>query len=326
MVFGIRKHMSARCWIVFALLGSAVLVHAQTYPSKPIRLIVPFAPGGTTDTIARAIGEELSHSMGQPIVVENRPGAGGNVGAGIVAKAPADGYTWGMVGNSFAVNPSLYRSMPYRQSELQPVAIVATSPFVVIASMSAPFQSIPELVRYAKAHPGEVTYASGGSGTIGHLGAHWLADLSGVKMLHIPYKGASPALADVVSGRVQLYFDTLTSSAPFIKSGHVRPLFITASQRLAQWPDIPTASEVGYPALTRMAWVGVVVPAATPGPLTESINRQIDQVVGSDRFRARLNSLGANGVGGSLSEARRFIDDETQRWGDVVRASGAQAE
>ena len=317
---------TARRWAGYAWLAAALPVQGQDYPDRPIKLIVPFPPGGTTDVIARAVGGELALSMERPVVVENRPGAGGNIGTSLVARAPADGYTWGMIGNSFAVNPSLHRSMPYRQGDLLPVAIVAASPFVVVASPSAPFRSAAELIRHAGAHPGEVTYASGGHGTIGHLGAHWLADLAGVKLQHIPYKGAVPAQADVVSGHVQLYFDTLTSSAPFMQGGQLRPLFITTPQRLSRWPDVPTAAEAGFPALTRSAWIGIVVPAATPAALTARINRSVNQVLESERFRDRLRALGASAVGGTLDEARRFVDEETQRWGDVVRASGAQAE
>jgi len=306
------------------MLDTPLLAQAQTYPSRPVKVIVPFAPGGTTDSIARAIADELAQSTGQPYVVENRPGAGGNVGTSFVAKAPADGYTLGMIGNSFAVNQSLFRTLPYRQTELKPVVIVASSPFVVIASHSAPYRTLSELVRYAREHPGVVTYASGGSGTIGHLGAHWLADLAGVKLQHVPYKGAAPALVDVVSGHVQLYFDTLTSSAPFLRSAQVRPLFITTPQRVAQWPDIPTATEVGLPSLTRSAWIGIVVPASTPAAVTERINRDVNGILHSERFQTKLRALGATAVGGSLAETKRFIDEETQRWGDIVRASGAQ--
>ncbi|HYF20754.1 MAG TPA: tripartite tricarboxylate transporter substrate-binding protein, partial [Ramlibacter sp.] len=259
-------------------------------------------------------------------VVENRPGAGGNIGTGAVAKAPADGYTWGMIGNSFAVNPSLYRSMPFRQADLLPVAIVATSPFIVVASNTAPFQTVPELVRHARSRPGEVMYASGGSGTIGHLGSHWLADLAGVKLQHVPYKGAAPAIADLVAGHVHLYFDTLTSSAPFIKAGQVRPLFITTTRRMREWPQVQTAAEAGFPALARSAWIGIVLPAATPGSVAERINQEVNKALASERFRARLAALGASGIGGTLSDTRRFIEDETERWASVVRASGAQAE
>jgi len=320
------RALAGRYGTALALAGAALLAQAQAYPSKAIKLIVPFAPGGTTDTVARAVGEELAQAMGQPVVVENRPGAGGNIGTNAVAKAAADGYTWGMVGNSFAVNPSLYRSMPYRPGELRPVAVVAESPFIVVAGPSAPFRSTQAFVGYAREHPGRVTYASGGSGTIGHLGAHWLADLAKVKLQHIPYKGAAPALADVVGGHVQLYFDTLTSSMPFLKAGQVFPLFITTPQRLAALPDVPTAAEAGYPELTRSAWLGIVVPAATPPAVAEHINQLVNRVLAKPAFQARLRSLGASGVGGTLSEAQRFFDDEAQRWGDVVRASGAQAE
>ncbi len=308
------------------LVGAGGAAQAQTYPDRPIRLIVPFAPGGTTDIIARAVGEELTQALGQPVVVENRAGAGGNVGTNAVAKATPDGYTWGMIGNSFAVNPSLYRSLPFQQSDLTPLAIVATSPFVMVMSKTAPFATVPEFRQYAAGRPGEVNYASGGVGTIGHLGAHWLADLAGLKLQHVPYKGAGPALADVAGGHVPLYFDTLTSSTPYLRSGQIRALFITTPERMTEWPDTPTAKEVGFAELTRSAWIGMVVPAATPEPIARLVNEKVNQVIASERFKARLVTLGARGVGGDLAAAKRFIADETKAWGDVVRSSGARAE
>lgn len=296
----------------------------QTFPEKSIRLIVPFAAGGTTDAIARIVAEKLAELLRQPVVVDNRPGAGGNTGTTSVAKASPDGYTLAMVGNSFTVNPALYPAMPFRQEELVPVVIAGSVPFVMVANPQAPFRTAAELVAYAKARPQQVTYASGGVGTIGHLGAHLFTQLAGVQMTHVAYRGGAPAMMDLLAGQVNVFFDTLVTSSPYIGTNKLRPLFVSSPKRLAALPEVPTAAQAGYPALTFSAWVGIVAPAATPTAVMHKLNAAANEALGDTRVRARLAAVGATPVGGSLREAGRFFAEETQRWTAVVRSSGAK--
>ncbi|WP_159593282.1 Bug family tripartite tricarboxylate transporter substrate binding protein [Hydrogenophaga sp. BPS33] len=308
------------------LLATCAMAHAQNYPNKPIRMVVPFAPGGTTDGIARIVANKVSEHIGQPIVVDNRAGAGGNVGTDAVAKAAPDGYTIAMVGNSFTVNPALYATMPYKPSDLQPVAIAGRVPFIMVARPGAPYKTVQELLSHAKAHPGKVNYASGGSGTIGHLGAHWFAELAKVQMTHVPYRGGSQAMTDLIGGQVDIFFDTLITSTPFLESGKIQPLFVTTEKRLPHLPQVPTATEAGFADLSFYAWVGMVAPAQTPKAVVERLNREVNQALASQDVKDKLAALGAQPVGGSVAHATEFMARETKNWGAVVKASGAQAQ
>lgn len=324
-VFGWARSIAVAIALTL-LAGARFCAASEAYPTKPIRLVVPFAPGGTTDAIARVIAESSGTILGQPVIVENKPGAGGNVGTDLVAKAEADGYTIAMVGNSFAVNSALYRAMPYRQQDLVPVVMAGSVPFVLVSGSNAPFRSVAELLAYARGNPGKVTYASGGNGTIGHLGAHWLGALAKVQLQHIPYKGGSPALTDLVGGQVDIFFDTLITSSPFIRAGKIRPLLVSTRTRVEAMPSVPTATESGLPELTFSAWVGIVAPAKTPMPVLQRINVAVNRALALPEVQNKLAAIGAQPFGGSLSEARTFMDDETSRWGAVVRNSGAQVE
>ncbi|ODU71448.1 MAG: hypothetical protein ABT05_01110 [Lautropia sp. SCN 66-9] len=317
-----RRYLAAM--LALGATGALAPARAQAYPSRPIRLVVPFAPGGTTDGIARIVAQKAGELIGQNIVVDNRPGAGGNIGTDQVAKAAADGYTLAMVGNSFTVNPALYRSMPYKQGDLTPVVVAGMVPFVMVTNPKSPFKTLPELIAYAKANPGKVTYASGGSGTIGHLGAHWFGDLARIKLQHVPYKGGSLAMTDLVGGQVDIFFDTLITSTPFLKSGQVRPLFVTTQQRIDTLADVPTIAEAGFPELTFSAWVGIVAPAGTPGDVLDRINREVNRALAMPDVRQKLAAIGAQPVGGSRLQTQKFFEEETQRWGAVVKASGAE--
>lgn len=318
--------ISLGTWLAAILLATGLPAQAQTYPVKTIRMVVPFAPGGTTDAIARIVALKTGELLGQTIVVDNRAGAGGNIGTDQVAKSAPDGYTIEMVGNSFTVNPALYSAMPYKQSDLMPVVMAGMVPFVMVANPNAPFKTLPELIAYARANPGKVTYGSGGSGTIGHLGAHWFAEMAKIKLLHIPYKGGSQAMTDLLGGQVNIFFDTLITSTPFLKSGQVRPLFVTTAKRIQAWPNIPTAAESGFPDLTFSAWVGIVAPAATPKDIVERINREVNVALTTPEVRQRLAALGAEPIGGTTAQAMQFMERETQRWGEVVKSSGAKVQ
>ena len=315
-------------WIKVVAVAAVIvtcsgIAFAQGYPSKPLRFIVPFAAGGTTDGIARIVAQRTGELMGQPVVVENRAGAGGNVGTDHVAKSNADGYTFAVVGNSFAVNPALYRAMPYRQSDLLPVVLLAQVPFVMVTRPNSPFKTFNEMVAYGRANPGKITYASGGNGTIGHLGAHWLADLAKIRMQHVPYKGGSAAMTDLLGGQVDIFFDTLITSTPFLKSGQIRPLFVTTEKRIPTYPEVPTIAELGFPDLTFSAWVGVVAPATTSREIVERINAEVNRALSDSEVYQRLAALGAQPIGGTSLRALQYMTRETERWGAVVRGTGA---
>lgn len=322
----LARVISPGTWVTAILLTTGLPAQAQTYPTKTIRMVVPFAPGGTTDAIARIVALKTGELLGQMIVVDNRAGAGGNIGTDQVAKSAPDGYTIAMVGNSFTVNPALYSSMPYKQSDLVPVVMAGMVPFVMVANPNAPFKTLPELIAYARVNPGKVTYGSGGSGTIGHLGAHWFAEMAKMKLQHIPYKGGSQAMTDLIGGQVHIFFDTLITSTPFLKSGQVRPLFVTTAKRIEAWPNIPTAAESGFPDLTFSAWVGIVAPATTPKDIVERINREANTALTTSEVRQRLAALGAEPFGGSTAQAMQYMERETQRWGAVVKSSGAEVQ
>lgn len=321
-----RTFLALACAICTLSCATGAAWAADAYPSKAIRLIVPFAPGGTTDAIARIIADKCGTLLGQSVIVENRAGAGGNVGTDIVARAAPDGYTLAMVGNSFTVNPALYRSMPYRQQDLAPVALAGSVPFVLDASLNSPFKTLPALLAYAKANPGKVTYASGGNGTIGHLGAYWLSSLAKVDMLHIPYKGGSAAMTDLVAGRVDIFLDTMVTSSAFIKAGKIRPLFVSTRKRLDSLPDVPTAAEVGFPELTFSAWVGMVAPAKTPQKILERLNAAVNQALATADVQRKLAAIGSQPFALSLAETQKYFQEETARWGAVVKSSGARVD
>lgn len=317
-------HFSCRILVATIVpLMAANVAQAQSYPTKPIRLIVPFEAGGTTDGIARIVANKASGLLHQPIIVENRPGAGGNVGTSVVANASPDGYTLAMVGNSFAVNPTLFKKMPFSQNALAPIVMVGNVPFVMVASQNSPYKSLPELIAYAKAHPGKINYASGGNGTIGHLGSHWLSEMAKIKMQHIPYKGGSQAITDLIGGQVDIFLDTMITSTPYLKSGQIKPLFVTSNKRLELFPSIPTSAELGFPDLEFSAWVGIVAPSSTPEPILERINQVLNEALVSDDVRQKLAALGAQPMGGSITETTEYMQRETDRWGAVVKASGA---
>lgn len=320
---------SLRHWIKVVAAGTILMTcsglsYSQGYPAKPLKFIVPFAAGGTTDGIARIVAQRAGELLSQPVVVDNRAGAGGNVGTDYVAKANADGYTFAVVGNSFTVNPALYRAMPYRQTDMLPVVLLAQVPFVMVTRPNAPFKTFNEMIAYGRANPGKITYASGGNGTIGHLGAHWLADLAKIQMQHIPYKGGSAAMTDLLGGQVDVILDTLITSTPFLKSGQIRPLFVTTDKRIPKYPEVPTIAELGFPDLTFSAWVGIVAPAATPRDIVERINSEVNRALNDPGVHQRLDALGAQPIGGTSSRAQQYMNRETERWAAVVRSTGAQ--
>jgi tripartite-type tricarboxylate transporter receptor subunit TctC len=321
--------------VLAALVGAAAIAiavpaDAQTsaYPTKPIRLIVPFPPGGATDIIARAVAQKLSETWGQSIIVDNRPGAGGNIGTELVAKAAPDGYTleMGTVG-THAINASLYAKIPFDNvKDFAPIILVAGVPNVLEVTPSLPVNSVQELIAYAKANPGKLNFASSGNGTSIHLSGELFKVMTGVQMTHVPYKGSAPALQDLIAGQVQLMFDNLPPSLPQIKAGKLRALAVTSATRAPALPDVPTVAESGLPGFEASSWFGLLAPAGTPPAIIAKINTEVATWLASPEGKEKLASIGANAAGGSPEDFARHIHAETTKWAKVVKESGAKVD
>ena len=323
-----RSWMRALALCAVALLaGAAPVAFAQSgYPSRSVRLVVPFPPGGTTDILARAAAQKLTEVLGQQVIVDNRPGAGGNIGAELVAHAPPDGYTllMGTVG-THAINASLYSKMPYDHiKDFAPVILVAGVPNVLVVTPSLPVNSVQELIAYAKANPGKLNFASSGNGTSIHLSGELFKSLTGVTMTHVPYKGSALALTDLVGGQVQLMFDNLPSSLAFIKAGKLRALAVTSATRAAALPDVPTMVEAGVPGFEATAWFGILAPAGTPRDVVTRLNGEVAKWLASPEAREKLMAQGAIAAGGSPEDFAHHIAAETTKWAKVVKESGAK--
>ncbi len=315
----------SRLLAALLVAGAAATAQAQTYPSKPIRMIVPFPPGGTTDILARAIGAELTKAWGQPVVIENRPGAGGNIGSEAVAKSPGDGYTllMGTVG-THGINPSLYKKMPYDAvKDFAPVTLVALVPNILVVHPSVPAKSVAELIALAKKQPGKLTYASSGNGTSIHLSGALFESLTGVQMVHVPYKGSAPAVTDLLGGQVNMMFDNMPSALPHVKAGKLRPLGVTSAKRSPAVPDVPTIAEAGVKGYEASSWFGVLAPAGTPKDIVAKLNAEIAKSLGTPEMKEKLSSQGAEPVGNTPEQFGAFIRAEIDKWAKVVKASGA---
>jgi tripartite-type tricarboxylate transporter receptor subunit TctC len=316
-------------WAVgFLLAIVAGAAFAQAYPTKPIRLVVPFPAGGTTDILAREVANRLTQSWGQAVVVDNRPGAGGNIGAELVAKSPPDGYTllMGTVG-THAINASLYAKMPYDHvKDFTPVILVAGVPNVLVINPALPINSVQELIAYAKANPGKLNFASSGSGTSIHLSGELFKVMAGVEVTHVPYKGSSPALQDLVGGQVQLMFDNLPSALALIKGGKLKALAVTSTVRAAALPDVPTMAEAGLPGFEASSWFGVLAPAGTPPDIVTRLNGEIAKWLATPEAKDKLLSQGAIAAGGPPEDFVKHIAAETAKWQKVVKASGAKVD
>jgi tripartite-type tricarboxylate transporter receptor subunit TctC len=317
--------MLARLLVLLVALAASA---AHAFPDKPVRFVVGFTPGGPSDILARALGDKLAAQLGQPVVVENRPGAGGNIAAEAVARSAPDGHTWLLGNNSIlATNQALYRRLSYDPAkDFAPVALVAIQPNILVVHPAVPARSVTELIAYARQHPGKLNYASSGSGAAAHLAAELFKAMTGVDMVHVPYKGAQPALTDVLSGQDQLMFATSASVLPFIKAGRLRALAVTTPQRSPALPDLPTVSESGVPGFEATTWHGVVVPAATPAAVVAKLNEDINRALNDAQLRERLGALGAEVAGGSSAAFADYIAREIPKWTRVVKDSGAAAD
>ncbi|HEV7803695.1 MAG TPA: tripartite tricarboxylate transporter substrate binding protein, partial [Burkholderiales bacterium] len=297
---------------------------ASTYPDRPIRFIVPLAPGGAVDIAARAIAQQLAINLRQQVVVDNRAGGGGNIGADIAAKAPSDGYTMVMGSSSnFGVNPTLYKHLPYDAvRDFTPVSLVSFAPNALFVHPSVPAQTVKELVALAKSKPGTLNFASSGQGGSNHLAGELFKMVAGVDIVHVPYKGTGPALADTIGGQVQMQFGSVIAVLPHLRAGKLRALAVTVPKRVAALPQVPTMAEAGYPAVETTVWNGVLVPARTPAAIVGRLNAEIVAILKEPAIRERFAAQGAEAVGSSSAEFAAHIRREIDKWGKVVRAAG----
>jgi tripartite-type tricarboxylate transporter receptor subunit TctC len=292
------------------------------YPNHQVTFIVPFAPAGGTDILARLLGEKLEQALGKPFVVENRPGAGTVLATNFVAKSPADGYTIMMSVSSLAIDATLYKTLPYDPGkDLALVALAAYVPFVLVVNPSLPVSSVEDLIKLAKSKP--LSYGSGGVGAFHHLAGALFSNMTGIKMTHVPYRGTAPALDDLMGGYIQLMFADLGPALPLIKAEKIRALAVTTQQRFAALPTVPPLSEAGVPGFDAAAWQGVIAPAQTPQPILAKLNSQLNSIIGMNDIRARMADLGMNPVGkGSVTELQQFLQSEIVRWSKVVEMAG----
>jgi tripartite-type tricarboxylate transporter receptor subunit TctC len=312
------------------LLAAAMLaapVFAQTYPSKPVRLVVPFAPGGSNDIMARLVGQKLGERLGQQFVVDNRPGASGIIGTDAAAKAAPDGHTVLMMSLTLAVNPSLYAKLPYdTEKDLLPVSLVASAPLMLVVHPSIPAQSVPEFLAYARANPDKLNFGSGGAGTTPHLAGEMVKSMAGLRMTHVPYKGGGPALADLVGGQIQLMLENIPSTLPYVKGGRLRALAVTGNKRSPLVPDLPTLDEAGLKGFEIVGWNGLFVPAGTPPQIVAKLHTETVKVLALPDVKERLATLGADGVGSSPEEFTAFVRAEVRKWAKVVKEAGIKLE
>lgn len=313
-----------------AIAGLAALsfgAHAQNYPSRPIRLVVPFPAGGPTDLLARIVATRLGEKLGQPVVIDNKPGASGMVGAEAVAKAAPDGYTLLANASIHVINPSLYAKPRYDAiADFAPVSNLADVPLVLALHPKVPARSVKELVALAKTANPPLAFASAGNATSQHLSGEAFKIAAGIDMLHVPYKGSAPALTDLVGGQVQLMFDSLPSSMPFIKSGAIRPLAVTTARRSSALPEVPTVAESGYPGFGVSTWYGVWAPSATPPAIVHRLSSEIAAIVRLPQVREQFASMGAEPVGNTPEEFAVFAKAELSKWARIVKQSGAKVD
>jgi tripartite-type tricarboxylate transporter receptor subunit TctC len=320
---------------VKTLLSGAVLVLAaaaagtsfsQTYPAKPVRIVAPFAPGGGTDFIARLIAQKLTERLGQQVIVENKPGAGGNLGAEFAVKSAPDGYTLLLIAGSYTVNPSIYKLSFDPVNDISPIVQLSQGPFVVAVHPSVPAKTLKELIDYARKEPDKLSYASAGSGSITHLASELFLDMAKIKAVHVPYKGTGPALNDTIAGNTQLIFGSVATSLQFIKSGRLRGLAVTTPQRIPAAPELPTVSEAGVPGYQVVLWHGLVGPKGLPAAVVERVNQAANDALKSKDVADLLATDGVAPAGGTPEQFRAVIKSDIERWSGVVKQANIKAD
>lgn len=312
--------------VALAAAALCTPAQAQGYPSKPVNIVVPFAPGGATDIMTRLLAERLSKRLGQPVIVENKPGAGTMIASEYVAKAPADGHTVLMAASSLGIAPSLYSKVNYDPvKSFAPISLVASVVHVLEVHPSVPAKSVGELITWLKANPGKANYGSVGAGTSTHLESELFNTMAGVKMVHVPYKGSAPALTDLVGGSLQVMFDAWASSGPFVKDGKTRLLAVTTAQRSRILPDVPTVAESGLPGYEAMPWLGLLAPAGTPDAVVRKFHDELIEVLKEQPVQEKFHSLGLDIIGNTPQEFAEFIKKDITKWAKVIQETGAKA-
>jgi tripartite-type tricarboxylate transporter receptor subunit TctC len=323
----IMKFLFVRVFIVFIAFIANVSAQSQPYPNKPIKIISPFATGGIADTFSRVVGQGLSESLGQPVVVENKTGGGGNIGADFVAKAPADGYTL-VMGNigSHAVNPYLMKNMPYDPlKDFEPVAYVLDAEGLLVVNPTIPVKNVTELIAYVKARPGQVSYGSGGMGTTSHLAGELFKSLAKVDMTHIPYKGNAPAITDLIGGQTQVMFATMPTVLPYVKTDKLKALAVIGSSRASSLPDVPTVAET-LPGFDVSNWIGIFAPAGTPKPIISKLNTEIIKIMQQPAVQKRLETEGAKFKPMTPEAFGAFQKNEALKWSKTIKDAGIKPE
>lgn len=320
-----RKNIKAILGFTAVAMAAAMAMPAaaqQAWPSKPVRMIVPFAAGGSTDVVARLLGERLQNIWGQQVVVENRPGAGGNVGGNVVARAEADGYTLLMASGSITINPPLYgAAMPFDpKKDLAPITVVADGPQLVVVQASSPYKTLKDVLDAAKAKPRSLSYGSAGVGSQIHLAAENLAFAAGMDILHVPYRGEAAAYPDLIGGQTQLIVGNIAAAGVLLGPDRLRAVAVTSPERIAQFPDVPTVSEAGVPGFSNIGWFGLLAPAGTPEAVLNKVQADVATVMQSTEIKARLYTIGMQSVAGSRADFAKTIDAELIRWGDIIKA------
>ena len=317
-----------RMLLALAVATLATGAFAQAWPAKPIRIVVPFPPGGGTDIIARETSQRVAAATGWTFVIDNKPGAGGNLGVDSVAKSPADGYTL-VLGQSsnLAINPTLYSKLPYDpQKDLAPIVLLANAPLVMVTATKSPYKTLADAVNAAKAKPGQVNFASPGNGTVAHLTEELFQKAAGIQTQHVPYKGANQALTDVLSGNVELYMSSVPTLIGHIKQGKLRALAVTSAKRVDDLPNVPTINESGYKGFDAVTWFGLLAPAGTPKDVIAKLSAEFNKALKLPELNKRLSDEGADPAGGTPDEFAKLIKDEIPRWGKVVKDSGAKVD
>ncbi|MGZ5042403.1 MAG: Bug family tripartite tricarboxylate transporter substrate binding protein [Usitatibacter sp.] len=323
-----RTFVRAFCAAILAAGSCAGSIAQDAYPAKPIKIIVPFPPGGGTDVLSRAIAQSITNNTKWVFVVDNRPGAGGNIGLDAAAKSPPDGYTiaMGQTAN-LAVNPALYPSLPFDPlKDFEPIVAVSSQPLILVVGKDSPYKTLKDLVDAAKAKPGQLNMGSPGSGTIGHIGGELFQRRAGVKFAHIPYKGAAPAVTDLMGGSVDLYFGNSQSVDGLVKGGRIRAIAVTSPKRLKNMPDVPTIAESGYPGFEAATWSGLVAPKGTPKAIVDRLNAEANKALRSPDMIAKLDLDGSEPLGGSPQRFAEFLKAEHAKWGAVIKEAGIKLE
>jgi tripartite-type tricarboxylate transporter receptor subunit TctC len=308
--------------LVLASCAFAATVAHAAYPERPITMVVPYAPGGSADALARVLAARMGTKLGTSVIVDNRAGASGTIGATFVAKAPADGYTVLYDATPYSINPHLFPRMPYASNALQPLSLISLAPNVVIVKADSPIKDIKDLVAKAKAAPGKLNYASGGSGTVQRLAAELFRQQLGLDMVHVGYKSGGPAIVDVTGGQVDFMFSTIAASYPLVSSGKLRALAVSSPERSKRLPDVPTVAESVVPGYDAYEWNGLLVPAGTPEPIATKIHQALIEVLKEDEVKKRFNDVGVQAVGSTQAEFAAFLKKEEAKWAEVIRKGG----